>query len=94
MTLLIEWGRANRGRMWHMLSPHDGGDDATFCDQTWPMKEVTHGLPPRGGAVCPRCRDVVDELTRAMILATNQSRPPDTSPTPNRQTLDQDAVVH
>lgn len=79
--LLIEWGRAPRGRLWHLLSP----GDLPFCSQhlTDGIKETTQDVPPVGSQVCGGCADVVDDLTRAVIRARNQRRP--RAPAPARE---------
>ena len=71
----IEWGRAPRGRVWHILAPFGGvGDvsvrqDAALCSLEHQIVEATRGLPPRGAKVCSECRHRVADLHRVLRLA-------------------------
>lgn len=64
---MIEWGRASRGRVWHLL---DRAAADTWCRAGDPIVEWTQGLPPIAGRPCPRCRDRVLEVAGAMQYAT------------------------
>lgn len=89
VQLLIEWGRAKSGRVWHLLSGGEWveGTQRTFCELDRPIVGVTRDLPPRGETPCPRCVEVVEALTFACLQAAAQkgrpaSSPPGTSPEP------------
>lgn len=72
----IEWGRVNRGRVWHIMATADRGDvsgDELLCGEVEYVKEVTQGLPPMGGTPCARCLRKVDELTSAARCALDNA---------------------
>lgn len=78
--MTVEWGRASRGRNWHLLERVDPSqtDDLevrfTLCQLDRSIVEVNDDRPPRGGIPCPRCADVVEALTFAVLEARTASR--------------------
>jgi hypothetical protein len=81
MTMLVEWGRLNRGVVWHLVRPLViGQPDAAmlstpFCaDRPLVAVEVTMGQPPVGAIVCPRCHAASDALFEAVSEAIRNQR--------------------
>lgn len=76
----LEWGRAYRGRLWHVIrtSRADSSGveaDITFCNLGHPLAEVTLGQPPFGAVVCDRCEDAVQAVVDAVRNAKGAERP-------------------
>jgi hypothetical protein len=73
----VEWGRVNRGRVWHLVRPFAVGQEVfvPICaSQPSLAVEVTRGQPPLGAIVCPRCQADVDDLYAAVTEAIRNQR--------------------
>lgn len=74
--MTVRWGRAYRGRVWHLLGPEYPGTPAmAICERSDPITEHTLDLPPMGSSVCPRCESGVQSMSIAIGMARQWLRP-------------------
>ena len=78
-----EWGRAPRGRVWHLLSPvggaHEAGamHDVAICSVEHDIVDVVQGQPPRGARICTACELRVEQLGRAVAMVPRDDGRPE-----------------
>lgn len=71
--MIIEFGRVHRGVVWHVVIPGSralSGKEVPLCFEAGSrVAEVNQNQPPRGGRVCPRCADAVQDMVAAVDRA-------------------------
>lgn len=66
--MTAEFGRVNRGIVWHVLAPSTGRE-SVLCGEVADLVDVVQAHALKRGRVCPRCADVVDQLAAAVQRA-------------------------